>query len=507
MAFGFLGRLLAFFRRDKPTRENRRLLRRLGKDLAGNRLAGFYKPRLMKAQPAMGRFFWDFYKVLAHAQIFLQDADKSGQLKRLTVEAFLDMRHLDARQRLNAAYVEEKAASMPVTEVAQLLKEDLDILAGAFDGDFVSRVDSCYNKILYIAHLAGFDYFFFLRKFDPGILERNFNIEPHFKPVHGQLILENIKDFLEISHPFDLDSEWTMPLQVLKVYKNGTDVIMPDEWTNLLGALRELRRSAILELMVRHISQDTQWEFKNYPAQEHIAEAYLEECRRELDEAFATFLRTQKQNHVAALAGELFGDPGIKRLSYYTEKDGEVFVAKGLEGFVHAQCLNYLKAFMMDFFQQDIQELCELLLVQGLWASSEQAKTVSHLFHVLTTNADRLEAFEQSMSEDGQNGASLRAALAKSARNQSQLRYMSRVIQEVNAEAWDLLSGTAEALVPLGRVFKEILCNTEQDGAPILNFRELQRKKNDPPLVQCLVLAYKRIYHYLRIQRILTSTE
>jgi hypothetical protein len=507
MALGLLSKLFAFFRVDKTDRGKRRLLKQLGKDLAGSRFSRFYKPKLLEVQPAMGKFFWDFYRNLSHAQVFLQTAAKSAQLKQITVEAFLDMKYLDARQRLNADYVEEKAKVIPITEVSHLLKEDLAILAGAFDGDFISRVDVCYNKILHIIHLVTFDYFLFLRKFDSGILERNFNIVPQFRPVRGGLLLEAIEDFLEISCPVEPDSDWTMPLQVLKVYKNGTDVLTADEWTKMLGVLRDLRRSAILELMVRHISQDPRWEFKPRITYEHIAAAYLEERRQEVDEAFTGFLYAQKQNQVAALAGELFGDPGIKRLLYYTGEDGQVFAAKGLDGFIYAQCLNYLKAFLVDFFSEDIRKLCELLLVQGLWASIEQSRAVSDLFHTLMNNTDRLLALEQSLSESGEYGTGLRLALAKSDRNRSQLRHMDYILQQVNAEAWNLLSDTAEALVLLGKVFKEILGSTGREGTLIVNFRELQLKENDPPLVQRIVLAYKRIYNYLRIQQLLTSAE
>ncbi|MDR3146622.1 MAG: DUF5312 domain-containing protein [Treponema sp.] len=507
MALGFLGRLFSFLHPDTTERRSRHLLKQLGKDLAGSHLARFYRPKLLDAQPAMAKFFWDFYKILAHAQVVLQNTAKSSQLRQITVEAFLDMRYLDARQRLNADYVKEKATIMPITEVSHLLKEDLAILADAFDGDFVSRVDACYNKILHIINLVGFDYFLFLRKFEPVLLERSFNVVPHFKPVRGGMILEDIKDFLEISCPIDPDADWTMPLQVLKVYRNGVDVLTAADWAKLLGSLRELRRSAILELMVRHISQDPHWEFKPRITQEHIATVYLEERRREVDEAFTGFLYSQKQNQVAALAAELFGDPGIQRLLYYTDKDSEAFVAKGLEGFIYAQCLNYLKAFMVDFFREDIQNLCELLLVQGLWASIEQSKAVSDLFHILVNNTDRLLALEQSLSENGENGADLRITLAKADRNRSQLRRLGSIIQRVNAEAWDLLSDTAEALVLLGKVFKEILRNTGREGALIVNFRELQLKESNPPLTQRIILAYKRIYNYLRIQQILTNTE
>jgi hypothetical protein len=507
MALGLFSRLFSIFHVDRADRGKRRLIKRLGKDLAGSRFSRFYKPRLLEAQPAMGKYFWEIYKTLSHAQAFLQNAVKSAQLKQITVEFFLDMRRVDTRQRLNAAYVEEKAKTMPITEVSQFLKEDLAILADAFDKDFVSRVDACYNQILHLIHFVNFDYYLFLRKFSSSIPERNFNVVPHFKPVRGALILEDIKDFLEVSCPIDPDMDWTRPLQILKDYKNGIDVLTAEEWAKLTGALRELRLFSILELMVRHISQDPQWEFKTRITQEHIAEAYLEDLRREVDEALVGFLYAKKQSQVAALAGELFGDPAVRRLLYYTEKDGEALVARGLDGFVHAQGLNYLKAFLVDFFQGDIQDLCEFLLVQGLWSSIEQSKAVSELFHILTNNTDRLLSLEQSLSEKGENGAKLRITLAKSFRNNVQLRNLERLLRQINDEAGDLLSGTAQALILLGKCFKEILRTNGREGALIVNFRELQLKESNPPLANRLVLAYKRIYDYLQIQQILITTK
>jgi hypothetical protein len=507
MAISLLRRLFSFFQRDKENGGKRYLYKRLGKELTGNRFQRFYKPKLLEAQPDMGKFFWDFYKTLFHAQAFLQNAAKSAQLRQITVEAFLDMRYLDARQRLNTDYVEEKARIMPITEVSHLLKEDLVMLSGAFDGDLVTRIDACYNQILSIVHLVSFDYLFLLRKFDPGITERNFNAAPRFMPVRGALLVEDIKDFLEISCPIEPDSDWAMPLQILKVYKNGVDVLTAEEWTKLLGSLRELRRSSILELMIRHISLDPQWEFKPRISREHIAAAYLESCRKEVDEALTGFLYSQKQNQVAALAGELFGDSGIKRLMYYTEKDSEIYVAKGLEGFIHARSLNYLKAFLTDFFQPDIQGLCELLLVQGLWASIEQSKEISNLFHTLMDNTNRLLALEQSLSENGEAGSDLRLSLAKSGRNRSLLRRVDHLLQKLNTEAWDLLGSTAEALILLGKHFKEILQSPGRESSVIVNYRELQLKEKDSPLTQRLILAYKRIYTYLKIQQLLTNRE
>jgi hypothetical protein len=507
MAFGFLSKFFSFFHRSTgPDAGSRRLLKQLAKDLQRSRFARFYKPRTMEVQPALGKFFYDIYKTVAHAQVFLQNAAKSAELKQLTVEAFLDMRHLDARQRLNAGYVEERAKTMPITEVSHLLKEDLVILSSAFDQDFISKVDMCYNQILSIMELANFDYFFFLRKFDPNILERNFNSTPLFKQVRGTMLSEEIKDFLVASYTVETGLDWSIPLQVIKVYKNGLEVIPEEDWSKVMGNLRELRRTGILELIVRHIDQNPRWEFKTQVSLEHIAASYLEDRRKEVDGALTGFLSSQRQNQVNSLAAELFGDPEIKRLFNYTARDGEIYVQRGMEGFIYAQSLNFLKAFLVDFFQKDIQSLCDLLLIRGLWASVEQSQRMSETFNILRDNTDRLLALERSLGENGEDGAKLRTALAKSDRDRSQIRHMNFLFQKVNGEAWDLLSSTAESLIVLGGYLKDILVDAKEGGILIMNYRELQLM-SEVPLNQQIILTYKRIFAYLQIQQLLINSD
>jgi hypothetical protein len=506
MALKFFAKLFSFFHWGRNEDNRQRLLKKLMKDIQGSRHAPFYRPKSMEIQPAMAKFFYDLYKSLSHAQVFLQNAVKSAQLKQITVEAFLDMKFLDARQRLNADYLKERAKTMSIVEVSHLLREDLAILSTAFDADFILKVDTCYSRILSLIHLAAFDYFFFLRKFDSSILERNFTTVPRFKPIRGTAALEDIKDFMDAAYSIAVEADWTMALQILKTYKNNLEVIKDDEWTLVLSRLRELRRSSILELMVRHISQDPRYEFNIPAVSEHIAAAYLEERRQEVEDAFTGFLYSQKQNQINALARELFGDPDIQRLQHYTDKENEAFSHLGLKGFIYTQILNYLKIFLVDFFQQDIQSLCELLLIRGHWGSLEQSREMSENFHILRDNTNRLLALEQSLGENGEEGSRLRSVVFKSSRNQSQLRQLNSIIQRINDEVRELLDSTAKALIFLGRQFKEILVDAQKEGMYILNFRELQ-KEMEPPMIQHIIINYKRIYAYLQIQQLITGVD
>lgn len=497
--------IFSIFRRDKEGGRNR-LLKKIGRDIQRNRLNRFYNPHSMEVQPGTARIFYDFYKTISHAQVFLQNAERSRKLKPLTVESLLDLKFLDARQRLSADYVEEQANKGAIAQVSQLLKEDLAIFSGAFDAAFISRADGCYNRILAFIRFAAFDYYAFLRKFDPSIQERNFDAVPRFRPIRGELVVEELKEFLDAAASLDGDSDWSAPLRILKAFKDGIDVIEVEDWIQVLSQLRAMRQSSILELIIRHVTRDPAWEFKPLFAPERIAAAYLDERRQEVDDAMLRFYSFQKKNQVNSLVRELFGEANPLRLQNYSEKDSESFMKIGVDGFAYTQPLNYLYAFLEDFFQQDMQDLCELILIRGHWSSVEQSRNLSEIFHTLLDNTGRIQALEQSLGEEGEESANIQAALVKSSRNTSQLHNLTRMIRAIDENVWELISGTSECLYALGGYFKEILQDSREDAVYITNYRELQKESN-PPLAQRIILNYKRIYMYLQIQRLLVGKD
>lgn len=485
----------------------KKAMKQLARELSGNRHSRFYRPKTGLAEPGMAAFFFEMYRAVSHARIFLGNAAKSEFLKELTIEALLDIKHLDARQRLSAEYVRERAKTMPITEVSRLLQEDFDLLASAIDNELMDRVDSCYNQILALIHFSAFDFFFFLKKFDPHLIENNFNIRPHFSPVPGRQLNNQIKDFLEVFCAIDTELDWGPPLRVLKLYKNGAEVISPEEWDILVSRLRELRRSNILELMIRHIEEDPSWRFKPSTGFEHIALNYLGAREKEVREAMNGFVRSQKLLQVRELAQNVFGDPDIRRALHYTPQESAAFVSRGLDGYTWAEGFNYVKAFLLDIFKKEIQGLCELLLIRGQWYSMEVSREMSENYHILLDIAARITVFDDTLGENGETGVRLRAMLSKSDRDKSQLRHIKAILRDVNGEALEFINSSARALIVIGTTLKNALEDQKSGaGELIINWRELEFIM-ETPLVKYLILTHQRISAFLRLLQILSGLD
>jgi hypothetical protein len=506
MAAAFLDKLFSLFGGSKdPESAKKRQLKQLVKDLSGNKYARFYRPKSEEVDGSLGKFFYDTYRIIASAQVLMQNAAKSAQLKQAAVEAFLDKNLEEIKARLSPESIEDRARKMSLKDLAKQLEGDLAALSAAFDSPRIETIDRCYNLILALARFVSYDFFFLLKKFDSNITERNFSSPPKFSAVRGEYLSDDLKDFLETAFAIDPDQDWKNALRVLKVYKNGIDVVAPDQWNRLLVTMREVRKSNILELMIRHIDKKPQWTFQPKLVDEHIAAAYIEGKRTEARAAVDQIVNAKKNAQVSVLAKMIFGSAEIERAKFYTPRGSEIYVKKNFDGFLFAAGINYLKAFLLDHFKKDIRELCDLLLIRGQWTDINLSQQMSGHFHRIMELSDKLIAFDESLSDNGENGSRLKASILKADRDKSQARYVTLILKSVNEEAQGLINASAQSLIGVGRNLKSLLEDCQKPSKELLmNWKELEGA-SEAPLAQRMADTYKKIYYFIQLLQLLSK--
>jgi hypothetical protein len=178
---GFLDRLFSLFASDDPERQKQRQLRDITAELKRSR-ARFYNPTKLSAEPNLARFFWEIYKTVAAAQVLLKGAEVSGALKMALVDLSMTEEQALLKGRLTEKSIDERAkkGADPAGLEAEV-KRDLKTLMEGIDTDWMNDLDALFNRILVFLDLIGFDYFFLLKKFDPGLPERDFSYTPRFE--------------------------------------------------------------------------------------------------------------------------------------------------------------------------------------------------------------------------------------------------------------------------------------------------------------------------------------
>ncbi len=506
MAIPFLDSILALFSGGNDLESGKkRLLKQMLKDLSKNKYSKFYRAKEEEVTPVFAKFFYEIYKVVSPAQVFLQNAAKSAQLKQVAIESFMDEKLKHLQDRVSQESIAERAQTTSTKELAKQLKNELVTLIAGFDSPLIKSVEDHYNLIIAFNQFISFDYFFLLKKFDAALSERNFTYQPRFENIRAEYISDDIKDFLEAALAVDPDQDWKTVFAVLKNYKGDIDVVNINQWNKLMALLRDVKRSKILELMARHISKDPFYEPVPRLPNEHIVDDFLQKKKTETESAIHKILNDKRSSQIDQLAKAVFGTSDIERMKYYTDKNNEIYLKKGLDAFAHVQGMNYLKAFLLDYFKKDVRELCDLFLIRGQWASLVLSQQMSEGFHTIMEISEKILTFDETFSESGTNGSRLKAALVKADRDKGQAKYIRIIMKTANEEAQEMITNTAQSLIIIGKNFKNILEDYQKSPKElVMNWKELE-SSSEEPLPQRITAVYKKIYYFVQLMQFFTG--
>ncbi|MDR1058404.1 MAG: DUF5312 family protein [Treponema sp.] len=507
MADNLLNKALNFIGRGDNAEGNsdkQVLLKQIAKEIAQNKYGKFLRPKSEDMDPSFALYLFTIYRVVHPAQVFLKDGSKIPRIKQIIMESFLDRTAMEIARQISAESIGERRKTTAAKDLPAQLEADLTNLAAAFDQSRYAEADKCYNLITALTRFALFDFTALLRKFDPDLQEGNFTNPPHFSAIPGDSILKELADFRALTAVLEPQDDWRTVLAILKGVKNGSDLIPPDQWNNLLINLRDLKQSNILDMMIRFLSKNPIWEGKTLFPNEQMTSTWLEEKQQEVRGFISAIAEGQRNAQMTALVKVIFGDADIRRLAYYTEEQGKILTGKGLETYIYAGGLNYLLAFIQDYLEKEIRELCDALLIRGQWTDNAASIQMSENFHSAIDITPEIIALDETLSEEGTNGPRLRGAVLRVERDKTQGRYINSIVDGINDEALALITRIVPSLIIVGRHMKNLLEDSQKKYPElIINWKELGFMSKTP-ISQRIGEAYKKINYFVQLMVLVT---
>jgi hypothetical protein len=481
-----------------PDSEKKKILKAIGKDLTRSRFK-FLKVKGPEALPGLARFFYELYKVTAPAQMFLQNASSSGGLRAFVIESFLSPDQRAFEEHLTESFIMEQAKTMALKDLQEKAMSDLTSFLAIFDSEKTREIDSAFNTLIAFANFVNFDFYFFLKKFDSGLPERNFSYKPKFEAINAEYVADDVSDFLEVFMPIDLEADWSRIFQALKEYRNA-DIIQGDAFQKILAPSADIRRSQVLDQFVRFVKKDPYWTVQPRYPNERIVEPFIQKLKAQIETLLQRINAEKRNAKIDEIANNVFGTTVVVRMKNYTEKANVVFAKKMLGGYTQVPALNYLKAYLMDFFKKDIREIVDILLIKGKWTTSVQSQQLSDSYHALLEVSTDILTFDESLADEGELGSRLRASVLKSDRDKEQTKYLRTMLKDVNDRAAGLVTKSAVNLIQIGRHLKALVEDQAKVGhhEMLLNWREIENA-GSKPLRVLLVDVYKKIYWMVQL--------
>jgi len=504
MAEDLMDKVFSFFSGDGLTDDKQNMLKQIAKELGHNKYARFFRIRTEEADPSFSSFLFSVYKAVYPIKEFFKDEKKTMMLKTAIVESSIDASIQETIKRLDPATLDGKAKTMSAEQLITAIQDDVETLAKQFDYNHITVVNHRYELAAALSQFVRYNFAGFFKKFDPHFADGSFIVEPKFPAIKTILIIDQIGEFLSVSQPLKPEDDWGSLLTLLKVCE-GRAIVDPEQFGTMIKTLREVHTSKILELMVQYTLRNPVWQWKHTAFHETIGDAWLEGKKAEAYEYIAKINDAKKNSQISALTKEIFESTDLTRLENYTVHAGAIYRRKNLDSFVYAEGVNYLKAFIDDYIEKEVKELCDILLIRGQWTNNTMAREMSESLHLLLDAPQSIADLDTVMSEDGADGSRLRAAIARIDRDPTQARYINAIVTKNNDEALEMINESVQALIVIGKQLKNLIEDIQKKHPELLlNWRELNLASKEP-LTQRMIGDFKKINYFVQLMHLCTQ--
>jgi hypothetical protein len=504
MAEDLMDKVFSFFSGEGLTDEKQNMLKGIARELSQSKYAKFFRVRTEEADPSLLSFLFSVYKTIYPIKLFMKDEKKMAKLRHLTVESCITPNIKEIVKRLDTAYLESKLQTMNGEALIAAIQADVELLTGQFDQNHIKTVNHRYELTAALNELVKYNFPGFFKKFDPHFADGSFIVEPKFPAVKTILIIDQIGEFLSATHALRPDEDWNGLLKILKECE-GQDIVIPDQFNNMLNTLREIHTTKILELMNQYTLRNPVWQFKHAVFNETIGEIWLEAKQNEAYAFITRINNAKKAKQIDALAKQVFESTELVRMENYTVQLSEVYKRKNVDYYLYAEGLNYLKAFMDDYIDKEIKELCDILLIRGQWTNNNMSREMSDALHRVVDTTASMADLDVVLSEDGADGSRLRAAILRVDRDPTQARYINSIVAKVNTEAMDIINEAVQGLIIVGKHLKNLIEDVEKKHPELLvNWREINLASKEP-IHQRMIGSFKRINYFIQLMHLCTQ--
>jgi len=484
------------FGNNDPDKEKKRLLKDIRKELKKH--SRYFKLRGDIILPLMAKQFHEIYQVVGPAQVFLENINKSGVIKRAFITSFMNEKQLKILENLSEESLRKRGENVDIKELVPVVKEELVQLFSLFDMNLVKTINSLYTNLLYFQDFINYDYYFFLRKFDSMIPEREFQYIPKFDEISGEYVLEDLKDFNVLLPLIDDTVDWENIFKILKTYRN-VDIISLSGWKKVLQRKKDFLKTGVLDLLIKLLDEDPYYTVKISKTSEEIVEPFLNDVRIKAENTMKGIVNEKKAKKIDSLLLAVFNRTDIFRTKFYTEKANLTFQKKVMGGFSYVEPINCLKAYYLDFFKTHTRKVIDLLLIQGKWSTNLLSQQFSESFHGLLALSDELLAFDESLSDDGSYGGRIKKSLRTADRDTLAMNALVTTLDDINNNARDILNRSANGLIIIGKNLKNALNDHKRNsGELVVNWKELEAYA-DFNIEDELSKHYKQIYYLIQL--------
>ena len=473
------------FAPSDPEAEKRRALKLIAKQIGKSKYK-FYKCQQNQMQPAMAKWFFELYRDLSPAQALLATPQAVNVLKNCIIDYSLSDNQKAKVELLTDESITERASKISIKDLSKQVYNDFAALTAEFDQNRIASIDNLYSLFLSFCSFVTFDYYFLLKKFDSGFHERDFSHTPNFVAVKATHLIDDLKDFMAVAWCLRLKANWPTMLKFIKEYKSA-EVLSSSTWNKILSRVSDVRSSEILEQIIAYSTENPGYKYQAKDKADRIVDTYLEQTRNRIENLLKKLTSEKANSKSDELLKALFGKTEVVILKNYTAESEALNSKRMSTRFEYCLPLNYMKAFLNDYYKKDVREVYDLVIMRGKWTDQDRSKQMSNAYNELLDFSTQITSLDEFIGNAISSGKH---------------KFILSNGRDINQEAHSILTKGTQDLVLFAKFLRLLIDDCAKPGPEILiNWKEVEHVA-ESPVKNLMAAVYKKIYLFVSLMQI-----
>ncbi|UGQ17150.1 hypothetical protein [Borrelia sp. RT1S] len=443
VSLGLFDFLFSIFNKElTPEQLRHKRIRELKSNL--DKVGNFFNASKIQALPQFAKFIYNLYRTFAPLKLFVQRYRNSNKIIHFVVERYLvesQRKALDYIYSFSAGDMTNFTADVPKN-----LNNNLEYLFKNVTHEQIRLIDETCGALYVFFDLVLYPYHSIIKNFDSLFPEDDFVYRPRFNAVGCGLILDEIKDFLEIMYSIVDSSVWKNLYDILSgVYGDKENFpLKPNVWLKTISSIIEINKNKEILYLVRYVGGDPDYfPISNGKKPRPMAKAFFNDLSKHVANEIEKIKVLQKNSKSRILAEKLFPAGTILHLDNYNEKMNIKITSKILStpGYVYYELLGYLKTYVINFVKKELNDIVNILIIKGQWKDMEISRNMSNDMHSLINTYSSLIDFDNNLGEQGNYGNRIKALLHRaSVGDKSSEKLLISIVADINKKAFVLLN-------------------------------------------------------------------
>lgn len=405
-------------------------------------------------------FICEIYKVVGPWAVFFKE-DFSAKNTDLIVKYIIESNLTKEQKDICASFTKEEILKMVKdtnnpSETFNVVKENFRKFQKSVTTEQILQMNNTFNVLKNLSQIYTFDFYLFLKFFDPMMSEANFNAPHKFKQTTSLQAVDDLIKFDSAVFAITVKQDFISYINVYLEY-HGIAPASEKKIKAFLAKIKYLQTTEIISDVIKYMLRDFNYRTISTIANDNIYTNYLSDMANSLKNNIENVISDIKSERIVKFKNKIFMGVEMVKLPNLNNDYNTNLQDFGCKTFEYLEPLQYTETFVQKIYSQNVRNILNDLCVIADFSDKNHQKQYFDAFYNIKSIHERIMELDENFSNIASDGKRFRSWIMSKQRAQQNKTLIETMINKNDSAAKAIIIDAFNSFLDMSTIAKGIL--------------------------------------------------